>query len=69
MAKAIFHPQAWIHDYAVDVDPEGATEWDVGMVPPDLRDNRHESDLLRFHENAPAWTRNWNGPFWIEVIR
>ena len=26
---ATFHPQAWINDCAVEVDPEGPTEFDV----------------------------------------
>lgn len=26
---ARFTPQAWVRDYAIDVDPEGETEWDV----------------------------------------
>lgn len=27
--QARFVPQAWINDYAVDVDPEGCTEWAI----------------------------------------
>jgi hypothetical protein len=27
--RARFTPQAWIRDWAVDIDPEGDTEWDV----------------------------------------
>ena len=27
--KARFTPQAWINDYAVDVDPEGPTDWEL----------------------------------------
>jgi hypothetical protein len=27
--RARFQPQAWIRDYAVDIDPEGETQWDV----------------------------------------
>ena len=30
MTKITFHPQAWSNDYAIDVDPEGPTEF---MVP------------------------------------
>ena len=49
---ARWQPQAWINDYAVDVD--GAKEFDVtekilGMTAEEireLRDNRHESDEL-----------------------
>lgn len=69
MAKAIFHPQAWINDNAYDVDPLGPTEWEVGDVPEDLEGNSYESDELREHENAPMWAREWSGPFWVEIVR
>lgn len=69
MAKAIFHPQAWVNDYAIDVDPEGKTEWNVEIVPDDLEDNSYESDELRFHDNAPQWVKDWSGPFWVEIHR
>lgn len=69
MAKAIFHPQAWINDYAVDVDAEGETEFDVGDVPAGMRDNDYPSDELHAHENAPEWVKEWAGPFWIEIAR
>jgi hypothetical protein len=65
----IFHPQAWINDYAVEVDPEGPVEWampwpDDAPIP---KDDRYESDDLRTHENAPEWVRQWQGPFYVEV--
>lgn len=69
MARAIFHPQAWQNDYAVPVDPEGPTEFDVGDVPDDMADNSNESDALSQHPNAPAWVKNWPGPFYIEIER
>lgn len=69
MAKAIFHPQAWVNDHAIEVDPEGETEWDVGDVSHDLKGSTYESDELRFHSNAPAWVREWSGPFYIEIDR
>lgn len=69
MAKAIFTPQAWVNDYAIAVDPEGPTEWDVGDVPDDMQDGSYESDELRLHPNAPQWARDWSGPFYIEIDR
>lgn len=70
---ASFHPQAWINDYAVDVDPEGTTEWDVTDVietdfkgvPPEADD--YPSDTLRYHPNAPEWVREWSDPFYVSV--
>jgi len=69
---AVFHPQAWQHDYAVPVDPEGPTEWDVTSVigsdqDPKLEADTYESDALRETSNAPRWTRDWGGPFYISV--
>ena len=64
-----FHPQAWVNDWAIDVDPQGETEWEVGEISDDLEDNTYESDDLRFHENAPRWVHNWAGPFYIEILR
>lgn len=63
-----FHPQAWVNAYAIAVDPEGETEWDVGKVPVDLKSNSDESDSLRDHPNTPAWVRAWRGPFFIEIL-
>lgn len=73
--QAVFHPQAWQNDYAIDVDPEGAVEFDVtpevlailaagGSIP---EDNDYESDELRHAATAPAWIQDWSGPFYIEV--
>ena len=64
-----FHPQAWINDYAVAVDPEGPTEWEVGAVPEKMESDTYDSDHLRFHENAPDWAKDWSGPFYVELLR
>lgn len=69
MAIARFHPQAWINDYATEVDAEGSTEWEVGVVPDDMLDDGYDSDDLRSHANAPSWAKDWSGPFYIEIIR
>lgn len=75
--RARFHPQAWQNDYAISVDPEGETEFDVtaeveaslgeGREIPD--DDSYDSDELRHAANAPKWIREWSGPFYIQVIQ
>lgn len=67
MTKVVFHPQAWVNDYAIAVDPEGPTEFEVGIIFGGIGDDTYESDELRFHENAPQWVKDWAGPFYIEV--
>lgn len=74
MTKVRFIPQAWIRDYAVEVDPEGPTVFDV----PDqdaqdaeghwLPDRSYESDTLKAHPHAPQWVREWRGPCDIEIL-
>lgn len=66
--KAEFTPQAWINDYAVEVDPQGPTVWEVGDVPADVGSDDYKSDDLRFHPNAPQWVKDWSGPFYITII-
>ena len=73
---AKFYPQAWVNDYAIDVDPEGDTEWDatpeiLAMTVADrikLKDNSYETDDLQYGVNAPQWVANWSGPFYITVV-
>ena len=73
---AKFHPQAWVNDYAIDVDPEGDTEWDaspeiLAMAPAErieLDDDSYETDALRYGVNAPKWVADWSGPFYITVV-
>lgn len=79
---ARFVPQAWINDYAVDVDAEGDTTWDVtdefARLPRSYRDgllaeiDEHGSaldtdDALAEDPAAPAWVRAWSGPFSLWV--
>lgn len=73
--RAVFTPQAWINDYAVTVDAQGETEFDVtaeiqerlaaGKEIPDS--DTWESDDLISAKTAPEWIRNWSGPFYITV--
>jgi hypothetical protein len=73
---ATFHPQAWVNDYATPVDPKGETTWDVtaellAMPEADrakaLIPDQYESDDLRYATSAPAWVKDWTGPFYISV--
>lgn len=81
---ARFYPQAWVRDNAIEVDPEGDTEWDVTIefatLPSDYRAmlleeiDRHDEaldrdDVLKGDPNAPEWVREWQGPFSIYVRR
>jgi hypothetical protein len=68
-------PQAWQNDFAVEVDAEGPTVWDVtdevlAMGKENalkLGDDRHLSDNLRFSPTAPKWIQDWSGPFYVRV--
>ena len=62
-----FQPQAWLNNYAIDVDPEGETEFSVEWNGPLPDDNSYESDSMRFLNGAPDWVREWSGPFYIEI--
>jgi hypothetical protein len=74
---ATFVPQAWINDYAVEVDPEGETEADVtdhilGFATTEeelanLKDDSYETDDLIYAPGVPDWWADWGGPFRIEV--
>lgn len=64
-----FHPQAWINDYACEVDAQGPTVFEVGDVPESVKDDSYESDEYHRHENAPQWVKDWCGPFYIEILR
>lgn len=72
---ARFHPQAWVNDYAIDADPDGPVEFDVTPevmamgedMARAVSNDTGDSDNLRDAMNAPAWIKEWSGPFWIEV--
>ena len=61
-----FIPQAWVNDYAVNVDIDLPNTWEVpvemvrGIEPDD-----YASDELRDLDNAPEWVREWSGPFYV----
>ena len=67
MVTVTFHPQAWVNHFAVPVDPEGPTKWQVSKD--NLRDfepDSEESDELKNHSAAPQWVKDWTGPFFID---
>lgn len=73
--KATFIPQAWVNDYAIEVDAEGDTVFDVTYLILAMgkekalliKDGRDSSDDLLRAETTPAWIREWEGPFRVEV--
>jgi len=75
--RATFHPQAWINDNAIEVDPQGATEWDISPAylatlvaehgDEALEDSTYPSDELRYDPAAPDWVGDWSGPFYVSL--
>lgn len=69
---AKFIPQAWINDYACDIDD--VRKFDVTdqvlAMPREkalaIRDDQYESDNL-WHDNPSSLEVDWTGPFRIEV--
>lgn len=73
--RARFIPQQWQNDFATTVNVEAECEWDVtpgwyASEFPEGPPERHsyESDRLRDDPAAPAWVREWPGPFEVELI-
>jgi hypothetical protein len=68
-----FIPQAWVSDWAVEVDPAGPTTFQVPAADAKdpqgswLVDRADASDVLQQHPNAPSWVRAWSGPFEVEI--
>lgn len=66
--KCKFRPQAWIDDYAYNIDLSDFPdpnwwEMDVTVLP---RANSYESDALRERPEAPEWVRTYRGPFEVD---
>lgn len=74
-ATAIFVPQAWMDDNAVDVDPEGETTFDITPEVESMgkeralaiKDNTDASDVFQYAAHAPKWIKHWSGPFYIRM--
>ncbi len=72
-----FTPLAWIRDYAVTVDDEGPATWEVPRalllerfpLEKDWLEQDEERDAMRFEGNAPAWIRDWTGPFEVDMAQ
>jgi hypothetical protein len=72
---ATFVPQVCINDHAVTVDPPGETCIDITAAvlamtraeALDLRDDTDQTDALLDRDSAPAWIRDWTGPFYLAV--
>jgi hypothetical protein len=75
---ARFVPQAWINDNAIEVDPRGETHWTPAILSDAVREDADEAagswvmdvdDTLKLDAAAPAWVREWDGPFSLWVKR
>ncbi len=74
---ATFHPQVWMDDYAIEVDPLGEASFDVtdevvAMGKESallIEDDQYSSDVFRTLDSVPEWIKDWNGPFYVEVQR
>jgi hypothetical protein len=72
---ATFHPQRSRGDFSLEVDPQGAAQFDVTAHFLDIgeaaalsiRDFDDSSDKLATLPQAPAWVRTWEGPFYVTV--
>lgn len=72
---ATFVPQVWINDRAVTADPLGDASIDVTAAvlamtraeALELRDDTEQTDALLNLDTAPAWIRDWTGPFYLAV--
>jgi DNA-binding HxlR family transcriptional regulator len=68
-----FIAQAWVKNNAIAVDAAGPTTFEVPAAAAQdaggnwLPDHDHSSDVLREHDNAPEWIRNWSGPYDLEI--
>lgn len=69
-AIVTFHAQEWIDDYAVTrwqrtyrVPIDAVTE-DDGTF---LEDNTHQSDQLRWHDNAPQRVQDWDATGFVSI--
>ena len=58
---ASFRPEVWVRDTAMEVAPLGESEWDVR--PDELDTAAQDLDYLRNADAAPAWVKDWTGPF------
>ncbi len=61
-----FVPQAWVNDYAVEVDAQGPLTWQVPFTDlKGIKPDSNPSDELHRDKAAPKWVRDWSGPFYV----
>lgn len=70
-----FDPQAWVNDYAMSIDPEGPTEWEVSEAGlREINSYNDPADALAYEtwflvcDNAPQWVKEHRGPFYVEEV-
>ncbi len=70
---AIFQAEADSLGHIIVVDPQGPIAWDTtehiqeGCEDLYLAGPGEHTDSLRDFKEAPAWVRNWNGPYTVRV--
>lgn len=63
--RCSFRPQAWVNDWAIDVDIDHPNTWEMKVK--DLpKPNSDQSDVLAESEYAPAWVQTYSGPFEVD---
>ena len=65
-ATATFTPQAWVRDYAIDVDPEGPTEWVTEFEG--LTHEQAEAILETGHDNFDLLKEDPAAPMLVDGI-
>lgn len=52
---AKFHPQAWVRDYAIEVDAEGPTQWDCTALASQPYMADYLSEMTRWFSRGDGW--------------
>lgn len=65
LITAHIRPEAWFRDNAIEVDPQGAVDWDIDAD--ELDPTQPDLDYLKSSRKAPNWVREWTGPFTITM--
>lgn len=77
-AGAIFTPQVWIRDDATECDAEGEKDYiiTIDLIAFALQNGNEtiedylegsDCDEFKTASHAPAWVKNWSGPFDIHI--
>jgi len=66
LIEVTFIPQAWMNDYAVQVECEGPDRIKVpASVLKRMDPDDFSSDELRQRRGVPKWIKDWSGPFYF----